>query len=254
MDIPFVVVPLYMYPLPGAWDPLFANALAHPDILFLAIVNPNNGPGRGALPDAMYRAALRELDAVSNIRPLGYVHCSYGRRGLDAVTADIDRYRAWNTNAKQSMRLEGIFFDEAPSEASKLKYMETATQYARDTWRCNLERQAHVVQNPGVVVPHDYFAQADHVVVFEQAESHWARQSIKQDLSQISTDDRRKAVAIVHSCGKARDSLTKLVREMKHLGFGGLYLTEQMGGGYSGWPEHLGHVVAVVAESQELSQ
>ncbi|KAL2205622.1 hypothetical protein CC79DRAFT_1275260 [Sarocladium strictum] len=245
---PFVIVPLYMYPLKGAWDPLFEAARAHPEVSFVAVVNPSSGPGKDPLPDASYLEALREMSELRNILALGYVHCSYGRRALGAVTQDIDVYRLWNTNPDHAIRVDGIFFDETPSEPEHVSYMSQATDHVHQTWLSELERHGEVTLNPGVVVGRDYFDHADHVVVFEQSEEHWERYFVTQGLPQIASTTRSKAVAIVHSCGTSEDGLTKLLREVKLMEFGGLYLTEQMGGGYSKWPKQLPHIVNVVAE------
>lgn len=245
---PFIVVPLYMYPLKGAWDPLFEAARFRPEVTFIAVVNPNSGPGTDVLPDASYLAALQEMGAIANILALGYVHCSYGRRALGTVTRDIDVYRRWNMEADPAIRIDGIFFDEAPSDSAHIQYMRQATEHVHASWRSELTRSGQAMLNPGVVVSRDYFDHADHVVVFEQSEEHWERYFVTQGLPQIASTARPKAVAIVHTCGTAKDELTKLVREIKLMGFGGLYITEQVGGGYSKWPKLLEHILDVVAE------
>jgi hypothetical protein len=56
-----VVVPIYIYPLPSAWEPLIKAARENPHVKFLCIINPNNGPGCDVLPDASYAAVLTEM-------------------------------------------------------------------------------------------------------------------------------------------------------------------------------------------------
>lgn len=92
---PFVLVPLYIYPAPQAWAPLYEAAAAHPDLDFLVVVNPANGPGAGSLPDANYVEALARLTAARNVRVIGYVHCSYGKRLAEDVVADVEAYGRW---------------------------------------------------------------------------------------------------------------------------------------------------------------
>lgn len=92
---PFVLVPLYIYPAPGAWEPLRAAAEARPELEFWAVVNPANGPGAGALPDANYERELARLTALRNVRVVGYVHCSYGRRAAEDIVADVEAYGRW---------------------------------------------------------------------------------------------------------------------------------------------------------------
>lgn len=40
-----ILLPLYFYPSPGAWDVVDSAASTYPDVTFYAIVNPNSGPG-----------------------------------------------------------------------------------------------------------------------------------------------------------------------------------------------------------------
>lgn len=245
MDSPFILVPLYIYPLQKAWDPLLEAARKHPKVQFTAVINPNSGPGSSALPDASYVAALRELSAVANIRPLGYVHCSYGKRPIGAVKAEIDLYRGWNSE----FRLDGIFFDETPSDSAHVDYMAGLAHHTRDTWRNELSRAGTVIYNPGVVVERAYFQHADYVVAFEQSESHWTRYFADQGLAQIATEMRRKTVAIVHSCADKDDRIASLTRQARAFGLSGIYTTDQVGGGYTQWPNTFARQADVLAES-----
>lgn len=92
---PFVLVPLYIYPFPTAWEPLYVAADSHPELDFFVVVNPNSGPGPGILPDANYIEALARLTAAPNVKVIGYVHCSYGKRLLDELVAEVSAYRGW---------------------------------------------------------------------------------------------------------------------------------------------------------------
>lgn len=92
---PFILVPLYIYPSPEAWAPLYRSAEAHPELDLYVVVNPSNGPGDGVLPDANYAEALARLTALQNVKVLGYVHCTYGQRPAEAIVEDVERYRGW---------------------------------------------------------------------------------------------------------------------------------------------------------------
>ena len=69
----FILLPLYIYPLPGAWDPLFNAAKANPTVTFQAVINPYSGPN-GPCPDASYINATSYLNTIPNIKTLAYVH------------------------------------------------------------------------------------------------------------------------------------------------------------------------------------
>lgn len=229
---PVVLIPLYIYPLEGAWEPLFTVARAFPDVLFVTVVNPCNGPGPDALPDASYVAVLNTLNAIPNIRPVGYVHCTYGKRPIADVLHDVDVYRGWN----DTFRLEGIFVDETPSDRGTVGYLDAISDHTKSTWQTCLGRQAFVIYNPGVVVDRAFFRKSDWVVVFEQSEHHWKTRDIQASLNSLPPELRHKAVAMVHSLSGDLDEAASLCRFIRLLGFGGIHLTEQLGGGYTEWP------------------
>lgn len=245
MASPFIIVPLYIYPLEAAWKPLVDVALAHPKVHFLAVINPNNGPGQSPLPDASYLAALQEINGIPNIQPLGYVYCTYGKRSLADIKKDIDLYRGWNA----SFRLDGIFIDEAPSVLEHVKYMTEIRQYAEETWQSALAKSSLIIHNPGVAVSQDFFDVADYVVAFEQSESHWRSHFKTYDLHQLPQEARSKTVIIMHTCNTSHDALEQLVKDITSHGFAGVYVTEQEGGGYTQWPDSW-HQLAKVVELQ----
>lgn len=92
---PFILLPLYIWPGTGVWDPLFIAAEAHPDLDLWVIVNPFNGPGLNALPDANYLQVLPRLTAIPNTKVIGYVRCDYGRRPVEEILAEIGKYASW---------------------------------------------------------------------------------------------------------------------------------------------------------------
>ncbi|PHH70075.1 hypothetical protein CDD82_7353 [Ophiocordyceps australis] len=284
MAAPFILVPLYMYPLEQAWEPLFQAARAHRELRFVAVVNPASGPGADALPDQSYIAALRRLADEPNIEAVGYVYCSYGARHPAAACADMDAYCGWRINGRPV--IGGVFFDEAPAANDKVDYMHHLAQHANKTWRAlhHLDHAAAqhpdhhsdsddspagdttvqdtspphalVILNPGVAVPLAYFAHCDHIVVFEGSEAEWQRRCIKEPgLHSILSDHHAlsKAVAIVHSIQpshrrldrfisflqnspKKQADLDSTLTQIRALGLVGLYLTDQLDGGYTRWP------------------
>ncbi|KAM4056666.1 spherulation-specific family protein [Hirsutella rhossiliensis] len=245
MKTPFVLIPLYIYPLERAWEPLLEAARAHREVHFVAIINPDNGPGRGRLPDGSYTAALSRLAEEPNISTLGYVYCSYGQRAVEAIQADMDIYRGWCRQGQ--LAVGGVFFDETPSDPAYVEYMATLAHYAKETWRRDMGdgeghggREATVVYNPGVVVgPGFFFRGADYVVVFEASEDQWNRlRKLGQDLRRMDDRTRPKAVAIIHSSrgGSSGSGARKVLKQTRSLGLTGVYVTDQQEGGYTRWP------------------
>jgi hypothetical protein len=138
--------------IPAYVPPRELSALAQsPQRPRMVVVNPASGPG--AAPNRAYGDAVRELQAAG-VRVLGYVHTAHGSRPVATVVNDVNRYLSW-------YHLDGIFFDEAASDAGQLPYYRTLADAARGTSR------RVVVVNPGVPPAPGYFDLADVVVTFE---------------------------------------------------------------------------------------
>lgn len=90
-----ILLPLYIYPSPDAWTPLLLAANRHPTLQFLVVVNPSNGPGEGDRPDENYVRVLQQLRDVENVKLVGYVYCSYGKREQGEMRRDVERYKVW---------------------------------------------------------------------------------------------------------------------------------------------------------------
>jgi len=233
---PYLVLPLYIYPAPGAWEPLFQAARSSPSVSFIVVVNPCNGPGAEALPDSNYQDALARLSSFSNVKLLGYVYCSYGKRLIPDVQKDIAVYSGWNSQ----FRIDGIFFDEVPSADEHINLMASLSHFTRSTWNQTTGKSGIVVYNPGVAVGERFYKDVDLVVVFEQSEHQWRHWYLHQN---VPVRGRDKDVAIIHSCSGDAKSLAQEMVKMK---LGGLYLTEQSGGGYTQWPQNWLDLVGVL--------
>jgi hypothetical protein len=148
-----ILVPGYFDP-PGAfWSELnFASTR----VPLVAIMNPNNGPGRRQNPD--YVAAVNSLRTAGG-RVIGYVSTSYAARDTNTVKADIDRYFGFYA-------VDGIFLDEMTNDAitSHLNYYAALYQYIQKQGTNLL-----VVGNPGINTQEIYLTRpaADVLVTFE---------------------------------------------------------------------------------------
>jgi Spherulation-specific family 4 len=124
----------------------------------LIVVNPENGPGTEERAD--FRRAVRAAQKVGT-RVLGYVPTDYGARPASEVAADIGHYASW-------YGVDGVFVDEASSDAAHLPYY---AGIARDARR---DGRRLVVLNAGVVPAPGYFDVADIVVTFEGPYANYA--------------------------------------------------------------------------------
>ncbi|KAF1348157.1 Spherulation-specific family 4, partial [Delphinella strobiligena] len=165
-----IALPLYIYPTPSAWSPLYNAIAANPQTSFNVIINPSNGPGSPA-PDENYISALNLLNNHTNVDVYGYVHLSWGDRSLDALDSDIRDYGTWTThNSNFGIRLDGVFLDEAPTDISYVSY----TAAVASSVKSSLGRDAKVWSNPGTPVdPAFYGCGVDLVNAFEDSWDAW---------------------------------------------------------------------------------
>ncbi|MET0401173.1 MAG: spherulation-specific family 4 protein [Cystobacter sp.] len=146
------IVPLYIYPAPGAWAPLIEGKLAHPTVPVLAIVNPASGPG--TVVDPAYASSIRALDDAG-ITVLGYVHALYSQREAALVREDIRRYRAFYPETR------GIFIDEMANTQGGEDYYRALDAHARDLGF------SLTVGNPGTRMPESYNGSVDVFTISE---------------------------------------------------------------------------------------
>lgn len=253
-----ILLPLYIYPEDGSWEPLVTMASAHSDVDFTVIVNPDSGPGLASLPDENYVGALRSLGDYPNINLLGYIRCGYGDREVDEIDADIATYGGWEDEFASledsvAVSLQGIFVDEMPAELEYVDLMSHITENIKDTWAGTLDREATVIYNPGVVVDPSFYPYADSIVAFEDAETE--RSAFMSDgLGDVDWELRAKMSAIVHSWGGSWNDLQELVSEVADSGLEGVFVTHQTGGVYNEWPGMWESLVEIVSDAETLAR
>lgn len=183
-----VALPLYIYPAPGAWNPMFEAVAANPSIHFDIIVNPYNGPG-GSVPDVNYIANISKLNSYSNVTSFGYIHTGWGERSVEDIAADISTYESWSSYKDADIHISGIFFDEAPTTLSCLTYMREIYQLTKST----LTKGNTVWTNPGTVVDSRFFAVADLINTFEDCHENW------ESKEHIPQQHRTKSTVMIHT-------------------------------------------------------
>lgn len=243
VNLGFVLLPLYIYPLPNAWTPLFNAANSYPDLTFLVVINIENGPGASACPNSDYTSAIHSLNSHSNIVALGYVHTASryncGASGKDIcpatrsqadLQAEINKYQKWSSSTaaggcgSPSIHVNGIFFDEAPTVAANVTYMQTISTYARNT----LTNGHTIVFNTGSAVDTGYWTWADFINVFEDTEAAY-------DVADIGALDgngvySEKTTLIIHTytsslATEERDVDT--IIDSDHDNIAGVFITER---------------------------
>ncbi|KIS65776.1 uncharacterized protein UMAG_06157 [Mycosarcoma maydis] len=180
---PRIIVPLYIYPLPNAWDKLYTAIRANPAAAFTVIINPNSGPGSGNAPDSDYTEAIKKLRATPApgqiLELVGYVATGYGKTLAKNVKADVTKYSRWPT----AVRPDGIFFDETDTASKYLDQYAKYTDFVKSlNWtttsttsskQCNskslVQRSGITILNPGTW-PQDarfWSTSSDHIIVYE---------------------------------------------------------------------------------------
>ena len=227
----FILLPLYIYPSLNAWKPLFDNATAYVnDLTFLAIINPNSGPGGQNCPNSDYIAAVKSLNTHPNIVALGYVHTTFGKESQAALQNNITRYQNWSKPTTANgcgIQVNGIFFDEAPTQASSVTYMKTISTYARST----LTNGKTIVYNPGVHVDPGYWQWADYINVFEDTEANYRKANIPA-LTDNNQTYTKKGTVIIHtytsSSQQENDDVDKVIdTDPPNYGLAGVFITDR---------------------------
>ena len=216
-----IAFPLYIYPLPDAWTPLFTAIERNQNIIFNLIVNPNNGPGAPPLPDTNYIQNLAKLNSHSNVHLFGYIHTTWGARPLAAIEADLAVYGGWAQHAAADIHVDGVFLDEAPSDLKFIAYMKSIAQATKAA----LGSQARVWGNPGVPVDAAFYAVVDVVNACENSWEFWAKGGGREG---VSRELRARSTVMVHGFSGAAGDLEGVVLRLVRAGFcAGLITTDQ---------------------------
>lgn len=142
-----MAIPSYFYP-GDFWAQLEQEA----PTVGLAIINPDNGPGKKF--DQSYADEVARAKA-NGVWVIGYVATGYGKRNKAIVKSEINKYYAM-------YHVDGIFLDEAASSCTKKGYYKDLYLYVK-----NKGGIAKVVINPGVAAQECFVEASDIIVNFE---------------------------------------------------------------------------------------
>lgn len=237
---PFILLPLYIYPATNAWNALYDSITANPSVQFKVIVNPDSGPGAGNIPDDNYIANIAQLNSYPNVATLGYVHASYGARDQGLVQADVETYQGWASYTGSDIHVDGIFFDESPSNSSMLAYVRDITSAAKAT----MTNGNTIILNPGVNVPTAYYTHADYINVFEQSHAHWTKRG--QGPLSVPSGLRAKSSVMIHHYTATTPQLAIDVQNIVNAGIAGSLFTTQAD--YDAWSAHWASYVGHLAQ------
>jgi hypothetical protein len=102
---------------------------AYPNLTFVVILNPHNGPGSSEFPDAKYAMEIPKLNTWPNVITVGYVRIDYCKRDLAGVFRDVTKYSG------SADGVQGIFLDETPNlyTVSVASYLDGVDRFVKDT-------------------------------------------------------------------------------------------------------------------------
>lgn len=260
---PFVLLPLYIYPEAGLWNPLFTAASAHPNVEFQVIVNPWTGPGAEDCPDDAFTAAMQQVHEYDNIKTLGYVHTANswdcGASGSDIcvttaameeLKANVTKYNKWGSDGCGGVPVDGIFFDESPYTANSdfVSYMREAAAFARKTLT---HGGNNVMFNAGAIVEDEaYWQLADWICTLEGVlEDQKGQGSIAELLDQRTGGGEHgdQTAVILYGYGGGTQQLEKDVARILDAGVVGLSVTDTAG--YVSWSDGWMDFVGAVDEA-----
>jgi hypothetical protein len=139
-----LLVPAYFYPAGeglAEWYRLIDSAGPAGTVV---IANTASGPGNKADPN--YVKVIERARSKGAV-VLGYVSTKYGKRPLQVVKREVDRW------VKFYPDVQGIFFDEQASAADQVLYYAALYEYVRKDRGLSL-----VVGNPGAACAEEYLA------------------------------------------------------------------------------------------------
>ncbi len=149
-----VYIPLYIYPSDSGWSDWAAVIDAknkHSTVPIVAAVNPSNGVG--AYKDQNFTNGITNLKAAGVI-VLGYIATDFGTKDPAKVKFEISKYKDW-------YNVDGVMFDEMPSETGYENYYRELRDYARSLG------MAFIKGNPGTNIPSTYVGAVDNLSIYE---------------------------------------------------------------------------------------
>ncbi|KAI9167891.1 Galactose oxidase [Paramyrothecium foliicola] len=164
-----ILLPLYVYPSAvwndnaANWQTVISAASSYPQNSWLAVVNPDSGPGGSGQPgnnDINYISGVSQLNALSNVKTVGYVRTDYSTSPMTQLKSNITNYKNWATYQGADLAIDGIFFDES---SNNYAYLSEAVTFARQTF----PNPITIICNFGVVAADTYYDLCDVVVAFE---------------------------------------------------------------------------------------
>jgi len=203
-----IAVPSYWEPGNSDWARVVAGA---PKVGF-AIINPNSGPG--ASLDSKYQNQTKVCQQ-KQIKVVGYVHTSYGRRAQADVTTEIQRYFTW-------YNVDGIFLDEVATDCSLINYYLSVHDGI-----LNHKSGSLVIINPGTATNECFTTVSDIICNYEDTYSKYNSSAYNQP-SWINKYAANRFWHIVHTT-LTMEQMQSVIKLSSARNAGIVYVTSERG-------------------------
>ncbi|KAF7949834.1 uncharacterized protein EAE97_003343 [Botrytis byssoidea] len=244
-----VLVPLYIYPSPGAWGRLIQSISTYPGLEFIIVVNPHNGPGQSL--DSNYRREIQQLNSYPNVTVVGYVSTAYATRQYPDILEDVKTYAAWRLE-DDGLGVRGIFFDETPNQWSASNEAFLANINAAVKGSSGLGAEPLVIHNPGTVPDKKLRSGKclpDINVVFEATHQTYRENACEKALTDLKMDPGRLA-CLMHSVPESlmstHSDVASETQKLRSI-VGTLYITSQATELYTGLGDHWENFIRAVS-------
>ncbi|PQE22010.1 cell surface spherulin 4 protein [Rutstroemia sp. NJR-2017a BBW] len=218
-----ILLPLYIYPLQGAWDFVTTAVAKYPDVPFNVIINPNSGPGvTNAYPASDFIDAIASLNVYPNVNLLGYVDTVYMSKTTDKVSTEVETYKYWSTYTQKDIHLDGIFFDDIIDT-----WTTTSSSYHTTIAHLAHSLNLTVTLNPGTTVPSQFYAIADNILALENDYSDFEAGNGGK-VSALGAQASKSSVMLNDFSG-SEAQMKSLVQSWVGAGVAGVFITS---GGY----------------------
>lgn len=214
-----VLIPFYMYPAPGAWEPLFEAIGKHVDANFTVVINPADGPGPAVWPTGEYLSVVKALNKYSNVQTLGYIDTARGAVDNATVRKEIETYAGWS-NVSSDLTLAGIFFDQTPykmdNESVAYRYLTNISAIVRHS--DGFGGNSLVVHNPGRVPDASLMGSMPNLtVIFEGEYVNMPRKENLNSKLDGLRQNRKDLAMLVHSVprGLGNTGLRRIIDDVR---------------------------------------
>jgi len=116
----------------------------------IAVINPDDGVGSGR--NGSLASFSRKIQSSGSLSA-GYINTNYGRRSLDSIRSEINKYSS-------AYGAKAIFLDEFSDSSSQIGAYRDIYKYAKG-------KGMKVIGNPGTFVPRGYADVTDILITYE---------------------------------------------------------------------------------------